>query len=333
MKCTPQKTLRCAPRFPRAPLAAVCVASAALLVAVSAVPAGAAGRDRTPPTTPANLRVTGVTPTTISLAWDASRDAGGLNAYIVYQSSSAGEWGLYHSPSSTTETDNVGVRGFTKTYWIVAEDNAGNRSAESNRVTATTTPDTSPPTAPTLTVTGVTPSTASLSWTASTDDAGTPAYRVFVNGQPWEFLISTSPDDLARTVRHLTPGTTYAFTVRAADAAGNLSPPSNVATATTQPSTDTSPPTAPAGLRITRDSGCDVNLVWTGSTDNVEPASAIEYEIVVNGATQRIVTGVTSTFAYHSNVNGLNTFAVRAVDRAGNSSPLSNAVTSPFQDC
>jgi chitodextrinase len=310
--------------------AAVCVASAALLVAGSAVPAGAAGRDRTPPTTPANLRVTGVTPTTISLAWDASR---GLNAYIVYQSSSAGEWGLYHSPSSTTETDDIGVRGFTKTYWIVAEDLAGNRSAPSNRVTATTTPDTSPPTTPALTVTGVTESTASLSWTAATDDAGSPAYRVLVNGRPWEFVIPTGTSGLASTVRHLTPGTAYAFTVRAADAAGNLSPPGDTVTATTAPSDDTSPPSAPTGLRITRDSGCDVDLVWTGSTDDGEPASSIEYEIVVNGGTQRIVTGVTSTFAYHSDVNGLNTFAVRAVDRAGNSSPLSNAVTSPFQDC
>jgi chitodextrinase len=309
------------------------VASAALLVAATAVPAGAASRDRTPPTAPANLRVTGVTSTTISLAWDASRDAGGLNAYIVFQSSSAGEWGLYHSPTSTTETDDIGVRGFTRTYWIVAEDRAGNRSAASARVTATTTPDTSPPTAPTLTVTDVTQSTAALSWTASTDDAGPPGYRVFVNGAPWEFVTTTSGSGLSRTVRHLAPGTTYAFTVRAADSAGNLSPPSDPVTATTRPSADVSPPTAPAGLRITRDSGCDVNLVWTGSADDTEPAAAIEYEIVVNGGVQRIVTGVTSTFAYHSNVNGLNTFAVRAVDRAGNSSPLSNPVTSPFQDC
>lgn len=313
--------------------AAVCVASAALLVAATAVPAGAAGRDRTPPTTPGNLRVTGVTATTISLAWDASSDAGGLNAYIVYQSSNAGEWGLYHSPTSTTETDNIGVRGYTRTYWIVAEDRAGNRSAPSNRVTATTTPDTSPPTAPALTVTGVTQSTAALSWTASTDDAGPPAYRVFVNGAPWQFFAPSGAAGLSRTVRHLTPGTTYTVTVRAADAAGNLSPPSNAATVTTQPSTDTSPPTAPSGLRITRDSGCDVGLVWTASSDDVEAASAIEYEIVVNGGIQQIFVGVSSGFAYHSNVNGLNTFAVRAVDRSGNSSALSNAVTSPFQDC
>lgn len=314
--------------------AAVCAASAALLVAASTGPAGAAGRDRTPPTAPSNLRVTGVTATTISLAWDASYDAGGLNAYIVYQSSSIGEYGIYHSPTSTTETDDIGVRGYTRTYWIVAEDRAGNRSAPSNRVTATTTPDTSPPTTPTLTLTGVTQSTASLSWTASTDDSGQPGYRVLVNGEPATVRFGGSaPGVRTATVRHLTPGTTYTFTVRAADAAGNLSPPSNAVTATTRPSADVTPPTAPSGLRIVRDSGCDVTLTWTASTDDTEPASAIEYEVAVNGAIQEIFVGVTSGFAYHSNVNGLNTFAVRAVDRSGNTSAFSNEVTSPFQDC
>jgi hypothetical protein len=55
--------------------------------------------------------------------------------------------------------------------------------------------------------------------------------------------------------------------------------------------------------------------------------------VVVNGLIQQIVVGKTNTFAYHTNVNGLNTFAVRAVDRAGNSSALSNGVTSVFAEC
>ncbi|MFC0532686.1 fibronectin type III domain-containing protein [Phytohabitans kaempferiae] len=314
--------------------AAVCVASAALLVAATAVPAGATGRDRTPPTTPGNLRVTAVTPTSISLAWDASTDSGGLNAYIVYQSSAIGTYGIYQSPSSTTATDNIGVRGYTKTYWIVAEDRAGNVSAQSNRVTATTTPDTSPPTAPTVTVTGVTESTVGLSWTASTDDATTPTYRIFVNGAPAQFITPmAAPGTRTTSVRHLTPGTAYTFTVRAADAAGNLSPPSNAVAATTLPSADTSPPSTPGAARVTGDMGCGLFLHWDASSDNVEPASSIEYEVFVNGGVQQIFVGVTSGFVYHSNVNGLNTFAVRAVDRAGNSSPLSNTVTSPFQEC
>lgn len=316
---------------------AVGIVSAALFVAVVAAPAAAAGGDRTPPTVPGNLRVTGATQTTISLAWDASSDASGLNTYIVFQSYSDirgdVEYGIYSSPASPTRTDEIGVPGFTKTYWIVAEDRAGNRSAPSNRVTASTLPDIQPPTPTTVRVTGVTQSTVSIAWTQSTDDFGTPGYKIFVNGTPWQNFAPYLGGSFTTSIRHLTPGTTFSITVRAIDSAGNLSAPTNTVTATTQPSNDRTPPSTPAGLRITQDSGCTVKLVWTGSTDNVDAASAIEYEVVVNGQVQAIVTGATSSFASHSNVNGLNTFAVRASDRAGNSSPLSNTVTSVFQEC
>jgi chitinase len=315
--------------------AAICAVAVAALVPALAAPAPAwPGRDSTPPTAPGNLRVTAVTGTTISLAWDKSTDNVGLNAYIVYQQSSSGTWGLYHSPSSTTFIDNIGVRGFTRTYWVVAEDRSGNRSAESMRVTATTTPDTSPPTAPVLNPISVTQSTATLSWTAAIDDAGSPGYRIFVNGELARFLAPIpSPGYLSTTVRHLIPGTTYTFTVKAADAAGNLSAPSNAVVATTAPSTDVTPPTTPGGLRIASDLGCGVSLVWTASSDDVEAASAIEYEVFVNGLIQQIIVGKAAAFAYHTDVNGLNTFAVRAVDRSGNSSSLSNAVTSVFAEC
>ena len=48
-------------------------AGVSLGLLLPAVPAAAA-RDRTPPTTPANLRITATTATTISLVWDASTD-------------------------------------------------------------------------------------------------------------------------------------------------------------------------------------------------------------------------------------------------------------------
>lgn len=318
--------------------AAVGVVSAALLVAATAAPAGAAaGRDRTPPTVPGSLRVTGTTQTTISLAWDASTDASGLNTYIVFQSFTDirgdFEYGIYSSPSSPTRTDQVGVPGFTKTYWVVAEDRAGNRSAPSNRVTASTLPDIQPPTPTTVRLTGVTESTIGIAWTQSTDDFGTPGYKIFVNGTPWQSFAPYRGGSFATSIRHLTPGTTFSITVRAVDSAANLSAPTNTVTATTQPSNDRTPPTTPAALKIAQDDGCFVKLAWTASTDNADPASGIEYEIVVNGQVQAIVTGATTSFASHSNVNGSNTFAVRASDRAGNSSPLSNTVTSTFQEC
>lgn len=80
-------------------------------------------------------------------------------------------------------------------------------------------PDTTPPTAPTgLTVTGKTATSISLSWTASTDNNGVTGYQVFRDGTLVSSLAGTST-----TINNLTSNTTYVFTVKARDAAGNLS--------------------------------------------------------------------------------------------------------------
>ncbi|WP_442815132.1 carbohydrate binding domain-containing protein [Streptomyces sp. NBC_01298] len=97
--------------------------------------------------------------------------------------------------------------------------------------------DTQAPTVPgSLTSTGKTSSTASLSWSASTDNVGVSGYDVYQGGTK----VATSGTTSA-TVSGLTPSTAYAFTVRARDAAGNTSAASNTVNVTTD--TGTTPPT------------------------------------------------------------------------------------------
>ena len=89
--------------------------------------------------------------------------------------------------------------------------------------------DTEAPTAPTnLTSTGKTSTSVSLSWTASTDNVGVTGYDVFTNGN-----LAGSTTNTSFTVTSLTPSTTYHFTVKAKDAAGNISPASNTLSITT----------------------------------------------------------------------------------------------------
>jgi len=89
--------------------------------------------------------------------------------------------------------------------------------------------DTQAPTAPSgLAATGKTSSSVSLKWNAATDDVGVTAYDVYSG--PNQVL---SVSGTSATVSGLSPSTGYTFTVRARDAAGNVSAASGPVSVTT----------------------------------------------------------------------------------------------------
>jgi beta-glucanase (GH16 family) len=91
--------------------------------------------------------------------------------------------------------------------------------------------DTQAPTAPAnLTSPSKTDVTVSLSWSASTDNVGVTGYEIFKDGSS----VGTS-SSASFTVTGLSASTTYSFTVKAKDAAGNLSAASNSLSVTTNP--------------------------------------------------------------------------------------------------
>ncbi|HET9057449.1 MAG TPA: glycoside hydrolase family 9 protein [Chitinophagaceae bacterium] len=86
------------------------------------------------------------------------------------------------------------------------------------------------PTTPTnLAITNITESSLTLNWTASTDNVGVAAYEVYQNAA----LINPNVTSTTYNVSGLNCATNYSFTVKAKDAAGNISEPSNTASATT----------------------------------------------------------------------------------------------------
>ncbi|MEX0272816.1 MAG: fibronectin type III domain-containing protein, partial [Flavobacteriaceae bacterium] len=89
--------------------------------------------------------------------------------------------------------------------------------------------DTQSPTAPALSSTGQTQTTADLSWSGATDNIGVAGYKVFKDGT----LETTLGNITTYQVTGLTASTTYSFTVTALDAAGNESAPSNSVSVTT----------------------------------------------------------------------------------------------------
>ena len=176
-------------------------------------------------------------------------------------------------------------------------------------------------------MTGTTSSTVGLTWSPVADDDYTCCiYRVFANG----VLANVQwTGERAATVLRLAGATTYSFTVVAVDPSGNASAPSAAVTATTEPSTDTTGPTAPGNL-YAFDFGCETWLFWTESVDDVDPQDAILYEVRVNGVFDGQQLGVDRWITYGTQSS--NTFTVQAIDSAGNRSPTSS-ITLDNQIC
>lgn len=179
--------------------------------------------------------------------------------------------------------------------------------------------DTIVPTDPTnLVASGTTTTSTSLSWTASTDNVGVTGYNVYQGTT----LVGTTATTTFN-VTGLTATTTYTFTVKAIDAAGNLSAASNSVSVTTlTPVPDTTAPTAVV-LSASGTTSTTTTLTWTASTDNV----GVTGYTVFQGTT---VLGTTTLTSF--NVSGLiasttYTFTVQAKDAAGNSSTDSNIVS------
>lgn len=191
-----------------------------------------AGPDVTAPSTPTNLTASGTTQTTTNLSWNASTDNVGVTGYDVYRGAT-----LIASVTGTTYQATGLTASTAYTFSVRAKDAAGNISSSSNTVNVTTLspPDTQAPSAPTnLTASGTTQTTTNLSWNASTDNVGVTGYEVYRGA-----TLIASVTGTTYQATGLSPNTAYTFTVRAKDAAGNVSSTSNTVNVTTLVSTVT----------------------------------------------------------------------------------------------
>ncbi|SDU59002.1 fibronectin type III domain-containing protein [Jiangella alkaliphila] len=312
-----------------------------LVLAAGATGVAQAARDTKPPTAPANLRTTAVTQTTANFAWNPSTDNVRVTEYALW----APGLPIVRVPGNQTTAQVTGLHPNTSYTFKVQAWDGWNWSFPSER-TITTPRETTAPTVPGnlrlgdnvfgTPVDGVTASTALLRWDLATDDFGPVDYEVLVNGAPtddaWSIAPAGSPARTAQGswVRQLEPGTTYTFTVRARDGSGNVSAVSNLVTVSTDASGDTVAPTRPT-LISAGDGGTsycpeELWLRWTGSSDDADAATAIEYEVRVNGTIIDVARGATSWITY-TDVAGANVVTIVAVDRAGNASAPSNPIT------
>lgn len=158
------------------------------------------------------------------------------------------------------------------------------------------TSDTEVPSTPMdLLVSGVTSSSISLSWTASTDNVAVSGYDIYVNNT-FKSTVSTTTS----TVTGLNPETTYSFSIVARDAAGNKSANSAEVQGTTEagagpgpgtettcgtedfenvPSTGSTPPASSYADRIWSGNG----IVWTATSARTDK------QIYIDGDTNKAI--------------------------------------------
>ncbi|MFC8716453.1 discoidin domain-containing protein [Kitasatospora sp. NPDC057198] len=129
-----------------------------------------------------------------------------------------------------------------------------------------TAPDTTAPTAPGgLRVTGRSDTTVSLAWNAATDDVAVTGYRVLLGD-----AVAAATTATSATVTGLSPSTAYGFTVRALDAAGNLSAASAQVSATTAAATV---PTGDLALRRPTSESGHTQVYGSGNAVDGDPNS------------------------------------------------------------
>jgi hypothetical protein len=277
-------------------------------------------KDRTPPTTPTNLRATTVTSFSVSLAWNPSTDKSAFSYRIL----AAGRWSATVPSSQTSFTWTANLEAGKSYYFLVyAFDVAGNQSKMSNMVTVTLPPDVIAPTAPVVSVLDVGPTHAVLSW-SSIDDGPFVFYTIFRDGTP----VIQGTSATSGTLTGLEPGNTYTITASARDNGINLSPLSEPVSFTTPAaSNDVTPPTVPTNFAAwdVGDGAGEINAFWTASTDDFTPQSLIRYDVYLNGELVDVTVGSWTRSVMYG-VNGTNFIEVKAVDAAGNASAAATAV-------
>ncbi|MEU2116060.1 fibronectin type III domain-containing protein [Streptomyces sp. NPDC016459] len=217
--------------------------------------------DTRAPAAPSGVTATAGSASTVHVMWSAATDDRAVTGYTVYSEGRR----IKDLPAATLMTDVVGLAPATPHRFAVrARDAAGNVSPPSATVTATTlratAEDRTPPTAPTgLRATPDGGRAVTLRWSPARDDTGVTAYDVYRADTRIHSVPGTAT---SAHVGGLRPGTAYAFTVRARDAAENSSPDSATADLTTAPSPGAPPNTAPTRLAVTS-AKREITVTWT----------------------------------------------------------------------
>nr|WP_228022676.1 fibronectin type III domain-containing protein [Streptomyces acidicola] len=246
----------------------------------------ACGQDGVPerrtPGAPVGVTAAAGSATSVHVMWNRASGKPEVTRYEVYR----GTTKVKDVPSGEHMVDVTGLDpSTTYTFTVRARSEGGVLGPPSRRVRATTpeavAADSRAPSRPGRLQGTVAGSRAvQLSWGRSADDRGVVSYDILQGGSK---IHSVGGGQTAAVVTGLRPGTRYSFTVRARDAADNVSPASEAVRLTTPPGADDGRGTAPTRFRATTrraDGAYYVDLSWVPPRAD---GAITEYEIHLDG--------------------------------------------------
>ncbi|MGC4974179.1 fibronectin type III domain-containing protein [Streptomyces sp. DT199] len=230
------------------------------------------------PGAPTGVTAAAGSATSVHVMWNATTRADG---YEVYR----GTTKVKEVPASQHMVDVTRLRPSTRYVFSVRARDADGRLGPPSRRVPVRTPaavadDRSAPSRPSAPRGRAVGSRAvQLSWSASTDDRGVVSYDIHQGDTK---VHSVGGGQTATVLTGLRPGTDYTFTVRARDAAGNVSP-AGPAVRLTTPGTDDGRATAPTDFRAAshrEDGAYQLDLSWVPPRVDGE---ITEYQIHLDG--------------------------------------------------
>jgi len=253
--------------------------------------------------------------TTITISWSEAEDNIGVTGYLICRRS-ANSYATIGPINTTSYTDKNLTPGVVYTYYVIAIDGAENISIPSNTIEVVTSPDTESPTVPTgLRIVSKTKNSVELIWNRSSDNVSVSGYEIYRNG----IKIGTSLTS-GYTDTDLKEDSIYEYTVKAFDAAGNISDESEPVVVTTYLLE------APKGLKAVAGE-LEVLLTWD-ALENKEFGWYRIYRAYADGSPEKIFDNIKGTSAKDLAVKAdiKYTYYVAAVDKYGIEGYLSNPV-------
>lgn len=289
----------------------------------------------------------------ISLNWSSVTDnpspgGTGVAGYNIYQADGKNDFGVTPINDTPISGTSYTVNGLTAdsgySYEVTAVDNAGNESAPSNIVTATTdgATCTGNPTAPGKpSFSSSTINSITLAWTGSTAASGCTMasggytiYRTDLGSSSLHFVADTGASSYSYTNTGLIPSTSYTYYIVASDASGHNTTGSTSNNMTTAADTAPSPPASVTATPNAQGSPTQVVVTWTASPSGTTTGYKI---YCTSGGTTVLLTSSpvgTSPLSYTDQsalASTTYTYKVSAVDQYGTESAQTAAtsVTTP----